>query len=306
MIASRTSPPTRIAVTGASGLIGTALCLQLESSGHEVVRLVRRQATNRNEVTWDPARGTLNTEALAGVVAVVHLAGENLSGGRWTSARRRRIRDSRIAGTRLLATVLANLNVTPRALICASAIGFYGDRGDDILTEASPKGEGFLADLVADWEAAADPARQAGIRVVSVRTGIVLTPLGGALKLMLPPFRLGLGGPLGSGRHWMSWISLDDVVGVLLAAIENDTWRGPVNAVTDSPVRNWEFAEVLAGVLRRPAVLRVPASALDLLLGDLAREAVLASTRVLPAQLEAWGHALEDHELGPTLRRLVE
>ncbi len=297
--------PTRIAVTGARGLIGTALCRRLEDSGHTVVRLVRREALGDNEVRWDPVGGTVDTKGLVGVRAVVHLAGENLSGGRWTAARKRRIRDSRIAGTHLLASAFAKLDNPPVALICASAIGYYGDRGDEVLTEASPKGKGFLSDLVADWEAAAEPAREAGIRVVNVRTGIVLSRRGGALRLMLTPFRLGLGGPLGSGRHWMSWVSLDDVVRIMLGALERDSWEGPVNAVTHSPVRNWEFTEVLARVLARPAILRVPAPILKLVLGDMAREAVLASTRVFPERLEAWGHELEDRDLEPTLRRLV-
>ena len=297
--------PTRIAVTGARGLIGTALCRRLEESGHTVVRLVRREPLGTNEVRWDPVGGTVDTQGLAGVRAVVHLAGENLSSGRWTAARKRRIRDSRIAGTRLLASVLAKQDNPPGALVCASAIGYYGDRGDDILTETSPKGEGFLSDLVADWEAAAEPAREAGVRVVNVRTGIVLSRRGGALKLVLPPFRLGLGGPLGSGRHWMSWISLHDVVRIMLGALEHDSWEGPVNAVTHSPVRNWEFTETLARILKRPAILRVPAPVLSLVLGDMAREAVLASTRVLPERLDAWDHALEDRDLEPTLRRLV-
>jgi hypothetical protein len=253
---------------------------------------------------WDPDTGAVEP-GLDGVDAVVHLAGESVAGGRWTEARKRRIRESRVRPTRLLCETLARQRTPPRVLVCASAIGYYGDRGDQVLREESAPGAGFLPEVCRKWEAAAEPAARRGIRVVHLRIGLVLSPKGGALAAMLPVFRLGLGGPVGAGAQWMSWIGIDDTLGAILHALMNEALAGPVNAVAPAPVTNREFAKTLARVLRRPAVLPFPAFAARLLLGQMADELLLASARVEPARLRATGYAFRDATLEGALRRLL-
>ena len=295
-----------VMVSGASGLIGRALVPFLTTGGHRVVRLVRGATDPAPDTArWDPARGVDDTAALEGIDAAVHLAGEPIAAARWTDAVRARIRGSRVDGTRRLCEMLAGLARPPRVLVAASAIGIYGDRGDTACDEATPPGTGFLADVCRDWEAATEPARRAGIRVVQLRIGVVLSPLGGALAQLLPVFRLGAGGVAGSGGQWMSWIGIDDVLGAIHHAIVTDALAGPVNAVAPEPATNRDFTAVLARVLRRPALMRVPAAALRLAVGDLADEAVLASTRVEPAALTASGYRFRTPGLEATLRHLL-
>jgi len=299
-----------VAVTGASGLVGSALVTGLTSAGHRVVRVVRgagaASVAGQRLARWDPESGALEPSALAGADAVVHLAGESVAGGRWTEAKKRRIRSSRVDVTRRLAEALPRLERPPRLLVSASAVGYYGDRGSEILREDSAPGPGFLAEVCREWEAATDPAARAGIRVVRLRIGMVLSRRGGALGAMLTPFRLGAGGPVGSGVQWVSWIAIDDLVGAILHALATESLAGPVNAVAPEPVTNRELARTLGRVLRRPALLPLPAVAARLLFGQMADELLLASARVEPARLRASGftfrHArLEDalrHELG--------
>jgi uncharacterized protein (TIGR01777 family) len=295
-----------VAVTGATGLLGSALVPFLTTGGHRVLALTRRPRRG-DQVPWDPAAGRLDPSALAGVDAAVHLAGETI-GVRWTEARKRRMRTSRIQGTRLLAETLARLPTPPRVLVSASAIGIYGDRGDAILTEDTPSLEApsdFLVDLAREWEAATEPARAAGIRVVLLRLGIVLTPAGGALGRMLMPFRLGVGGPLGSGRQWVSWIAIDDVIGAVHHALQTDGLAGPVNATAPEPVSSRVLAGTLGHVVHRPALVPAPAPALRLLFGEMADTALLGSQRVLPARLLASGYRFRQPALEPALRHLL-
>lgn len=273
--------PLRVAVTGATGLVGRQLGAFLSTGGHEVLRLSRRPAPG--EVGWDPAKGRLDSEALEGVDAVIHLAGESIS-GRWTPARKREILRSRTEGTRFLSQALARLRRPPRVLVSASATGYYGDRGEEPLTEDSPPGQGFLADVCRGWEAATSPAEEAGIRVVQVRTGVVLTPAGGALRAMLPAFLAGLGGPVGNGRQALPWISLDDLLGVLYQAVWDEGLRGPLNGVAGS-VTNREFGRTLGRVLGRPACVPLPAAAVRLLLGEMGQALLLEGAHVVPQRL---------------------
>lgn len=293
----------RVAVTGATGMVGTALTRALRTHGHEALLVSRRQVPGG--IRWDPERRSIDGGALPGVDAVVHLAGENLAGGRWTARRKELLRASRVATTRWLADSLAADPSGPRILISASAVGIYGSRGDETLTESSSIGNDFLARLAADWEAAADPARQAGIRVVHPRFGLVLSPAGGALARLLLPFRLGLGGPFGNGRQWMSWITIDDVVSAIEHALATDALSGPVNFTAPDPVRNAEFATALGHALHRPALIPVPAVALRLALGEMADATLLASQRAVPARLAGSGYQFKDTELGPALERLL-
>ncbi len=295
--------PLRIAITGATGMVGGALAPMLTAQGHTVVPVSRGPVPGG--IQWDPASGALDPAAWEGLDAVIHLAGENLAEGRWTDDRKAALRDSRVGPTHLLATTLAGLARPPRVLISASAVGIYGDRGDGLLTETAPPADDFLGTLGQGWEAAAAPAMAAGIRVVHPRFGIILSSDGGALAKMLPTARLGLGGPLGGGEQWMSWIALDDVVGVLRHLLANDTLRGPVNTVAPTPVRNAEFAAALGEVLGRPAVLPVPAFALRILFGEMADATLLASTRVVPSVLEADGYRFRYPDLRGALRHLV-
>jgi uncharacterized protein len=295
-----------VAVSGAGGLIGSALVRHLNAGGHRVSPLVRR-AARPGEIRWDPASGTLDPHDLEGIDGVVHLAGESV-GTRWTSARKRRIRDSRVLGTRLLSETLAGLRTRPAVLASASAIGIYGDRGDELLTEHSTLGDprhDFLASVGQEWEGAADPARAAGIRVVHPRFGVVLSRDGGALKKMLLPFRLGLGGRLGSGRQWMSWISLDDAAAAIVHLLLSPTVTGPVNVTAPTPLRNREFTRILGRVLSRPAVLPVPSVALRLALGEMANGTLLASTRVMPERLTTSGFGFSHPDLETGLRHVL-
>ena len=292
-----------VAVSGASGLIGGMLRKSLAEAGHRVTALVRRPP-GPGEIRWDPAGGGLDPESLRGVDAVIHLAGENIGEGRWTEDRKRKILESRTLGTRLLAEAMARAPEGPRTLVSASAIGYYGERGDEELTEASAPGTGFLPEVCVAWEAATAPAADAGVRVVRVRTGLLLTPAGGLLQRMLLPFRLFVGGRLGDGRQWMSWISEADLIAVYRHALEG-TLTGPVNAVAPGAVRNEEFTRTLARALHRPAVMVVPRTALRLAFGEMADEAILASAHVLPTALQASGFQFEYPALEPALGQLL-
>lgn len=296
--------PLTIAVTGSSGLVGSALTAFLRTGGHRVIQLVRHAPRGDDQRRWntdDP-----DPRLFEGVDAVIHLAGASIA-GRFTDEHRQAVRDSRIGPTRRLAELLGRTDPRPAVLISASAIGYYGyDRGDDTLTEDSDRGDGFLADVVTDWEEATAPAQQAGVRVARVRTGIVQSPAGGTLKLMRPLFSAGLGGRLGDGRQWLSWIGIDDLVDVYHRALWDSTLSGPVNAVAPQPVRNSEYTAVLARVLRRPAVLPVPSLGPRLVLGDQgARELACASQRVAPARLAAAGHRFRRPDLDGALRHLL-
>jgi len=296
----------RVAVSGSGGLIGAGVVSALSAAGSEVVRLVRREPVpGERAVRWDPEKGVADPAGLAGLDAVVHLAGENIASGRWNAARKAAIRESRVEGTRLLCDALAALPEPPKALVCASAIGYYGDRGDDLLTEESPAGKGFLPDVCREWEAAAAPAAKKGIRVVNLRIGVVLSPKGGALSRMLPPFRAGVGGVLGSGKQYVSWVALDDLTGIVLHALAREALRGPVNAVAPRPVTNREFTEALGSVLSRPTLFPVPAFALRLAVGEMADALLLASARVAPRRLEETGYRFRFPELNGALRHLL-
>lgn len=296
--------PTTIAITGSSGLVGSALTAFLRTGGHRVVRLVRHAARGADERQWNP--DDPDPRLFDGIDAVIHLAGASIA-GRFTEQHRKAIRGSRIEPTRRLAELLGRGGPRPGALISASAIGYYGyDRGDETLTEDSDRGDGFLADVVSDWEAATAPAQQAGVRVVQVRTGIVQSPAGGTLKLMRPLFGAGLGGRLGDGRQWLSWIGIDDLVDVYHRALWDAALSGPVNGVAPQPVRNREYTATLASVVHRPAVLPVPSLGPRLLLGEQgARELATASQRVAPARLAAAGHRFRQPGLDGALRHLL-
>lgn len=293
----------KILVSGSTGLVGSALVPFLTSGGHSVVRLVRRGPAE-DRIEWNPERGTIDAARLEGFDCVVHLAGESVA-GRWTEEKKRRILESRVRGTRLLCESLARCARPPRVLVCASAVGYYGNRGEEILREESLQGGGFLARVVGEWEAAAAPARDAGIRVVHPRIGIVLSGAGGALAKMLPPFRLGLGGPIGSGRQSMSWIAIDDLLDIILRGATDDSLSGPVNAVAPQAVTNGEFSRTLARVLRRPCIFRVPGVVLRLALGEAADEMLLGGARVEPAKLLAEGHRYRHPNLEGALRHLL-
>lgn len=275
----------RILVTGSSGMVGSALIPMLTAGGHKVSRLVRRKPVEEGEIAWDPVSGIIDRDQLEGLDAVVHLAGDNIGQGRWTDEKKQSIRNSRIKTTRLLSHALSSLNSPPRVLVSASAIGYYGDRDSEILREESAPGKGFLADVCKEWEAATLPASEAGIRVVNLRIGIVLAPQGGALKKMLLPFQMGIGGQIGSGRQYMSWIALDDLLGAIYHSIMTEELSGSVNAVSPNPVTNREFTDTLASILKKPALLPVPRFALKLALGEMAEETVLSSARVHPSKL---------------------
>ncbi|MEW6250753.1 MAG: TIGR01777 family oxidoreductase [Planctomycetota bacterium] len=294
--------PQRIAISGASGFIGTALTARLAAGGYSVRRLVRRPPSGADEVAWDPERGALPAEALAGVEAVVHLAGANIAAGRWTAARKAEIRNSRVQSTLLLARTLAKLEPRPAVLVSASAVGYYGNRGNEVLTEESAGGSGFLADTCKAWEATTDAARQAGVRVVNLRIGVVLSARGGMLARLLPLYRYGLGGRIGNGRQYMSWIALPDLLAAIGYVLADARLSGPVNAVAPQPVTNAEFTRALARVLRRPAFLRVPAFAVKVLMGEMGRELLLSGARVLPARLDATPFRFAYRELADCLR----
>ena len=294
----------RVAVTGSHGLIGSAVVSALAARGDQVVRVVREGAGGPEDVAWQPAAGRIDAARLDGIDAAVNLAGESLA-ARWTPERKAAIRESRLRGTGLLAQVLAGLPSRPRVLVSASAVGYYGNRGDEVLTEASTAGTGFLAGLCREWEAAAGAARSAGIRVVHPRFGIVLSGRGGVLAKIVPIFRLGAGGPLASGRQYLPWVAIDDAVGAVLLALERGNVAGPVNVVAPQAVTNREFTAALARAVGRPAMLPVPAAALRAMFGDMADEALLASQRVEPVLLRAAGYDFRFSELERALRHVL-
>ncbi len=293
----------RVLLAGASGLLGRALAHRLNAEGWDVRRLVRRPVAAPGEFTWDPACGEVPPAALAGVSAVINLAGENIAAGRWTAARRRLLRSSRIDPTRALARAIAAMPQPPEVFACASAVGFYGDRGNSILGEDAPRGDGFLAELTADWEQAGAEVTAVGVRWAALRLGVVLSPEGGALARLLPVFRLGLGGRLAAGRQWMSWISREDAAAAFVHVLATPACRGPLNVCSPGPVTNADFTRVLGFVLRRPVVFPVPALALRLVFGRMAEETLLASTRAVPRALAATGFRFGQPGLEAALRQ---
>ncbi len=299
----------KILVSGSGGLIGSALLPALRAAGHQVTRLARRRSAalpaEDSTIPWDPKAGELEGSPLEGVEAAVHLAGENIAARRWTPAQKAEIRDSRIRGTALLSERLASLRQPPTTLVAASAIGYYGDRGEELLNEDSPSGNDFLSEVCRDWEAASIPAAERGIRVVHLRFGIVLSPRGGALAKMLPPFRLGGGGKIGHGQQYMSWISLDDAVGVIQHTLTHSELSGPVNGVAPHAATNLEFTKTLGKVLSRPTLFPMPAFAARLAFGEMADALLLASTRVEPRRLAATGYSFRHPTLEGALRHLL-
>ena len=295
-----------IVISGSSGLVGSALLPILKDSGHRVRRLVRGAAGSSPEtIYWDPDSGRLDPADLEGADAVVHLGGESIASGRWTAQRRQRIRDSRVISTRLLARSIAGLERPPKVFACASAVGYYGNRGAERLTEEALPGEGFLAGVTRQWEEAAEPARAAGVRVVNLRFGVVLSPRGGALRQMLPLFRFGLAGRLGGGEQIWSWVAIDDAAGAVCHVLAKETLSGPVNVTAPEPVSNRQFTAALARVLRRPALLPVPGFALRIALGAMADELLLASACAVPKRLLDSGYAFAHADLMSALRHLV-
>ena len=291
-----------VLITGSSGLIGSALTSFLKGGGHQVRRLLRKPGAGENTTSWNPVAGTFTDGALDGIDVVVHLAGENIASGRWTESRKARIRDSRVVGTQHLAEALAQARTPPKVLVAASALGFYGDRGDALLDETAVPGSGFLPDVCQAWEDAAAPARERGIRVVHLRFGVVLKAL---LSRMLLPFKMGVGGVLGSGDQYMSWIVLDDVVGIVRHVLTDETIMGPVNAVAPQPVTNREFTKTLGLVLRRPTVFPLPGFVARLAFGEMADGLLLSSTRVEPAVLKATRYEFVHPQLDGALRHLL-
>jgi uncharacterized protein (TIGR01777 family) len=296
-----------ILVSGSTGLVGTALIPLLTAGGHEVVRLVRAKSHSPSKelIGWNPESSYIDAGGLEGLGAIVHLAGEPIAAGRWNTLKKARIRDSRVRGTQLLCEALAHTASPPAVLICASAIGYYGDRGEEVLTEESANGTGFLADVCREWEAAAEPARQKGIRVVNLRFGVILSARGGALAKMLTPFKLGLGGIIGSGRQFMSCIALDDCVAVIQHVLVNQSLAGPVNVVGPTPVTNHEFTKTLGRVLGRPTIFPMPAFAARLALGEMADELLLSSNRVEPKKLLTSGFQFQHPALEAALRHVL-
>lgn len=296
----------KILVSGSHGLVGKALIGSLTDDGHEIVRLVRGEPTfGSPDIAWDPQQGRLDAQQLEGIAAVVHLAGESIASGRWTGEKKRAIRESRTKGTSLLSETLARLEQPPQVFVSASAIGYYGDRNDELLSETSAPGKDFLASVCVEWEASARAAVEKGIRTVFARFGIILDANGGALAKMLPPFKLGIGGKVGDGTQWMSWIALDDVVNGLKFVIEDAAIRGPVNFVAPNPVTNAEFTKTLGRVLSRPTLLPMPAFAARLALGEMADELLLSSQRVDPAVLADRGFLFNWPTLEPALKQIL-
>ncbi len=297
----------KILISGSSGLVGSALVSFLTSRGHQITRLVRAPVSNKNsEIIWDPRQGLKDVHLLEGIDGVIHLAGENLASGRWTPERRKIIRESRIVGTQTLTSTLAKLSNKPKFLFSASAVGYYGDEGDEILTEESPSGTTFLAKLCQDWEEATSEAQSHGIRVVHMRFGMILSSAGGALAKMLPPFQWGMGGVLGSGKQWMSWITLEDALRAIEHLLAHEPLRGPINVVSPQPVTNSEFTKSLGLTLRRPAFLNVPEFALRFAFGEMADEVLLASQRVEPKKLLESGFKFNHSLLRLALETLLK
>lgn len=294
--------PQRILISGASGFLGSHLRAYLHDAGADVVQLVRRTPKpDGTEIGWNPNQGQLDGSQLSSFDAVINLSGESIA-TRWTNSVKERIRNSRVQTTRLLAQAIASATPRPRTFVCASAIGYYGDRGNEILTENVPPGRSFLAEVCREWEAATEPARAAGVRVVNLRIGVVLSPDGGALAQMLPPFRMGMGAVIGSGHQWLSWISLADLLRVFAFTLAEATLSGPVNAVAPNPVTNRTFTKTLGGILRRPTFVPMPAAAVRLTFGEMGVETLLASARVVPEKLEAAGFRFHFPDLESALR----
>ena len=296
----------KILLTGSHGLVGSALMKSLESDGHEVRPMVRyATGYGSKEIEWSPERYSIALSRIEGFDAVVHLAGENIAEGRWSDEKKQRIRESRVKGTQLLSEALASLNSRPATFLCASAIGFYGDRGDETLVETSPPGQGFLPEVCVEWENSTREAAEKGIRTVNMRFGIILAEEGGALAKMLTPFRMGVGGTFGSGKQWMSWILLEDVIRAIKQALTTEALSGPVNYVAPNPVRNAEFTKTLGRVLSRPTLFPVPEFAVKLLFGQMGEELLLGSQRVEPARLKESGFEFQYPQLEAALRHLL-
>lgn len=298
------SSPAKVLVSGASGLVGRALIKQLRRDSYQVYPLVRTREVNHAAIFWDPVAGAIEAKRLEGMDAVVHLAGENIATGKWTTEKKRRLWVSRVEGTRLLAETLDHLSKPPKVLICASALGYYGNRGDQWLDEDAVAGQGFLAEMCTAWEGACDAARKRGIRVVNLRIGIVLTRDGGMLAQVEPIFRKGLGGPLGDGGQFLSWIDLGDLVEMITFILRDETIEGAVNAVAPHPITNREFATTLGRFFKRPAILRVPAWVLCLLYQEMAQEALLASARLSARKITSKGFSFQSPTIDMALNRL--
>lgn len=295
----------RIAVSGTSGLVGRALRSSLETRGWEVLPMVRSQTSN-GQIHWDPASGRIDAKMLEGLDAVVHLAGDSIADGRWNASKKQRIRDSRVRGTTLISEALAKLESKPNVFVCASAIGYYGSHREEPLDESASGGDDFLAEVCQAWEAACEPATKAGIRTVNARFGMILSPAGGALAKMLPPFKLGLGGVVGSGRQVWSWVSLDDAVRAILHAIDNDSVRGAINVTAPYASTNREFTKALGHVLGRPTLAPLPGFVARLAFGEMANALLLGSARVKPTALVNTGFAFKHEHLEPALRDLLK
>ena len=294
----------KIAIAGASGLVGLAFVPSLEADGIEVTRMVRH-SPKANEIEWHPNQDEIDPAKIAGFDAIVNLAGENIAEGRWTDEKKKKIHDSRVHGTHLLSEAMAKLSNRPRVFLCASATGIYGDRGDDILDEQSESGGGFLAGVCREWEKATDPAATAGVRVVNLRFGPIVARIGGLLEKMLTPFKMGLGGKVGSGKQYISWVAIDDVVDVMRLALNDESIRGPVNVVSPNPVTNEEFTKALGNALNRPTALAMPAFAARLAFGEMADEMLLVSQRVVPEKLSAAGFKFQCPELRNALAKYL-
>lgn len=294
----------KIAIAGASGLVGSALIPILQSHGNQTTRLVR-SSPKPGEIEWHPNQDEVSPESLEGFETIINLAGENIAGGRWTDEQKRKIRDSRINGTHLLSKAIAKMNSKPGAFICASATGIYGDRDDETLDEQSESGGGFLAGVCREWEQATEPASKAGVRVVNLRLGPILARDGGMLSKLLTPFKMGMGGKVGSGKQYISWVALDDAVNAIKLAIDDKSIQGPINIVSPNPVRNEEFTKTLGHVLNRPTALAMPAFAARLAFGEMADEMLLASQKVIPKRLTAAGFQFQYPQLEAAMRKYI-
>lgn len=288
---------TTVAISGASGLVGKDLSELLRENGHRVIPMTRKKTPGSDAIVWDTSKGVENPAQLESVDTIVHLAGENIAGGRWNAAIKERIRSSRVDGTRSLVQSIAKVQKRPKTLVCASAIGFYGERGDAILTESEPAGHGYLSDVCKSWEQEAMAAKDLGLRVVCVRIGVVLSPKGGALAKMLLPFKLGAGGIVGNGKQYWSWIGLNDLVRAIAFCVENESVSGPVNAVSPEPLTNYDFTKGVGKVLKRPTIFPLPAFMARLVLGEMADELLLSSIRVVPNQLQQHGFKFDQPDL---------
>ena len=296
----------KVLISGAKGLVGDALGKSLAKDGHEILSLVRRPSNNKSEIEWDPNKGTLDAQLLEGMDVVIHLAGESIASGRWTDEKKQKIFDSRVKGTTLLSEALAQLSAPPATFISASAIGFYGNRGDELLTEQSAPGHDFLADVCIAWEKATSAAEAKGIRTIHTRFGIILDPKGGALSQMLTPFRMGVGGKVGDGKQWISWIALADVTRGLNCLIEKTAIKGPVNFVAPHPVTNAEFTKVLGRAVSRPTIFPMPAFGARLVFGEMADALLLSSTKVQPKVLREHGFEFEFPTLQAALEKILK